>query len=305
MSLPLADSAAIVRSHQKDSYYETYLHSLLSDAVKSVRGTRLAMKKNELLLALAKIAYLGLTTLAGARTLGEEYVDLVYTDPQNRLAGFSQKMGFVLGYGAVPYLISQVLGLLRKNHDLDQETILEKGLAGLNKLWELNLAIFYLFGNYYNLSKRIFGLRYLYGHGVSAEEQKHQKRMSLGYRVLGSLMLMKFAGSVLGFGADQLNAYLIKLEKKTEKHAKQTGKNVIYNVRSARNDGESIELSDLRKLPYMSSRSCMLCLETMKDPACLGCGHVGCYGCIMDWLSEHNDCPMCRRAVENQVVLLK
>jgi peroxin-10 len=51
------------------------------------------------------------------------------------------------------------------------------------------------------------------------------------------------------------------------------------------------------------NRKCTLCLEELKDPSVVGCGHVFCWACIGDWVREKAECPLCRREVAMQHVL--
>ena len=47
-------------------------------------------------------------------------------------------------------------------------------------------------------------------------------------------------------------------------------------------------------------RKCTLCLEPMKDPSSTTCGHTFCFTCILDWLGEKQECPLCRQRVLSQ-----
>jgi peroxin-10 len=51
------------------------------------------------------------------------------------------------------------------------------------------------------------------------------------------------------------------------------------------------------------NRKCTLCLEELKDPSVVGCGHVFCWTCIGDWVKEKPECPLCRREVLGQHIL--
>lgn len=53
---------------------------------------------------------------------------------------------------------SQKRGL---HHCLDQKSVLIFRLTGIPALYRLHLALFYLFGTYYSISKRLVGLQYV------------------------------------------------------------------------------------------------------------------------------------------------
>lgn len=58
----------------------------------------------------------------------------------------------------------------------------------------------------------------------------------------------------------------------------------------------------LKLLPYTSipsDRECSICL---REPNAFGtvqlpCGHLNCKSCILEWLENHNTCPLCRAEV--------
>ena len=66
-----------------------------------------------------------------------------------------------------------------------------------------------------------------------------------------------------------------------------------------------IDLSDEKQLPYLpeASRSCMLCLSPMVNPSAANCGHLFCWDCIVDWIREHPECPLCRQQCLEQHLL--
>lgn len=52
---------------------------------------------------------------------------------------------------------------------------------------------------------------------------------------------------------------------------------------------------DMEKLKR--SLICEICTELLGSPFMLTCGHVFCYGCILDWLLHKRTCPTCRRSL--------
>ena len=40
--------------------------------------------------------------------------------------------------------------------------------------------------------------------------------------------------------------------------------------------------------------SCIICFEPPNDPFKPKCGHVFCNKCILIWITQHDDCPICR-----------
>jgi hypothetical protein len=44
---------------------------------------------------------------------------------------------------------------------------------------------------------------------------------------------------------------------------------------------------------------CSICLETTKDPFQSKCYHTFCNKCIMQWITQHDDCPLCRNPISD------
>ena len=42
---------------------------------------------------------------------------------------------------------------------------------------------------------------------------------------------------------------------------------------------------------------CSICLETTKDPFQSKCSHTFCNKCIMEWITQHDECPLCRNPI--------
>ena len=42
---------------------------------------------------------------------------------------------------------------------------------------------------------------------------------------------------------------------------------------------------------------CSICLETTKDPFQSKCSHSFCNKCIMQWITQNDDCPLCRNPI--------
>ncbi|KAL1837417.1 hypothetical protein VTK73DRAFT_4705 [Phialemonium thermophilum] len=77
---PFAAAPDIIRAHQKDAYFQGVLANQLTDLVRRLRGARSAHAWAVEARTVADLLYLGLTTLPGNRTLGEEYCDLVQVE---------------------------------------------------------------------------------------------------------------------------------------------------------------------------------------------------------------------------------
>lgn len=313
-ALPFADAATIVRANQKDAYFESTLRSHLADLALMVRGNRFVNMFPEEITVASKALYLGITTLLGARTLGEEYVDLMYVlRLGRRLPKFIQRLGFVISYALFPYMALKWL----KRMTLKYEQAKEKGgsdapwyvrhfslyKALLDTMMNLHVAIFYFNGLFYSLSKRFFGLRYALGHNRDLSQLQRVGN----YSMLGAIILLQFM--VKG---------LVKLKEINDKWAKQRREAETGEVEKEKETVSvveidqlkhlpqvNIDLNDPNQLPYIPEglRDCLFCMTPMTNPTAALCGHLFCWLCITDWLEENTECPLCRQHCMEQNLL--
>lgn len=307
-----------MRAHQKDAYFETSFQTQLQEVLHIFKGSRFINTHPEEIAVAAKAIYLSLTTLIARRTLGEEYVDLIYVNRKGtRFPKILLRIGFILSYAVVPYFLTKLirrLGLSRSDdEDDDDEDNDEENKSKsfwsmypkvLDVIMNLHIAIFYFQGEFYSLSKRIFGLRYAFGH--NKDPKKLAK--SGNYSFLGGLILLQFlVKSILKLktyndtqkekrqsqkrGGDLENSEALLSNFSKFKQLEKVGQAV------AKRKDLQIELSDPNQLPYIpeDSRTCMLCLTEMTNPAAANCGHFFCWTCIVDWIREHPECPLCRQ----------
>lgn len=301
-----------MQAHQKDEYIESILTSKLLDVVKSIKGQFFANLYPQEISIAAKLLYLSLTSLSSKRTLGEEYVDLIYVNRRgNGLVKKYKRLIFVLSYSIVPYLLSRVFKRVFKDYiehtdDTKDTPFLKKYLANvsfkdfLNNILSLNLILFYFQGRYYNISKRLFGLRYAIGHKVDQNERQFRETSSKSYRILGGILLLQSISKVIPIFANMINSYTNPLDDGTV----TTSKNEISGV-PLDSSIRHVDLSDPAQMPFIneSSRKCILCLTEMKDPSCGPCGHIFCWNCIINWCKERSECPLCRQKCLKQSIL--
>ena len=140
-----------------------------------LKGQRFVNAYPQEITVLAKAVYLLLTTLLGARTLGEEYVDLIYVNRiGNRLPKLLPRLGFIVSYALVPYIISKIVKKLKNKEDDWVSEALSNYYKVLDTILNLHVALFYFQGEFYSLSKRLFGLRYAFGHHKEPEKCKDE-----------------------------------------------------------------------------------------------------------------------------------
>lgn len=366
---PWAAAPDIIRAHQKDAYFQSHLLIQLSGIVRSLYGARTAHSWDNEARTFTELLYLGLTTLVGNRTLGEEYTDIVQVeDDTSRLPSVARRAGYILSSVLLPYTLSRFLPALRRRLRTKLESSLRKAhaqrrpssptqnqqppsktaqaqdyllthldtLTSPSLLYALSLATFYFTGAYYQISKRLIGLRYVFTRKVEPSDQR------VGYEVLGVLLVLQLA--VQAYTHVQTTYANIQAQQAAQPQALPSTQDsdtaltdeppsfsapLLFSQSSPSSSdpaAKAAHLSQMTSTPLppaskpnhidlgsdsetmawidgAQQRKCTLCLEGMKDPSVTTCGHVFCWQCVTDWLREQPMCPLCRQGSRVQHVL--
>ena len=224
-SYPYATSPDIIRSHQKDAYFQGVLLEQLSDLLRNVYGARILHNYANATRTAADLIYLGLTTLLGNRTLGEEYCDILQVegDSGSKLPHPKLRAALLALHILLPYGLGRILPVLRRKlHAMLERSLLRMqeretrnagkpsyqrlkrlrqlfravqqytlkhidALTSPAPIYALSLATFYFSGAYYHLSKRVLNLRYIFTRQLDPNDQR------AGYEVLGVLLVLQLA----------------------------------------------------------------------------------------------------------------
>ncbi|XP_053137028.1 peroxisome biogenesis factor 10 isoform X2 [Hemicordylus capensis] len=257
-----AGPARLVRSAQKDALYRGALRSGAGAAVGGLAGAKTWLEWQKEVELLADLAYFTLTTLSGYQTLGEENVNIIQVDPSGRRVPSVLRRAILISlHAALPYFLDKGLvhlehglqtdpdetGILQsrpmagswgrtlvrswlQNHlgrlTEQQKKILFWAVCVLRQsiplLYRLHMAIFYMNGFFYHLSKRMAGITYLRFAGLAGDEQSVRS----SYRLLGIISLLHL---VLTVG---IHAYSFR-QRRRARHEWKLHRNLSYQKLSA------------------------------------------------------------------------
>jgi peroxin-10 len=137
------------------------------------------MKVQEDVSLVSQLCYYGMSTLMGRQTLGEEYCDIVQVDGMRTIPSSTLQRFFLIFWQIiVPYLCSKLsvhidrflrprVQTLRGKESIKEET--RKRFAAwlprlrslLGVIQRVHIAIFYFYGVYYHIPKRLVKIKYV------------------------------------------------------------------------------------------------------------------------------------------------
>lgn len=306
MKLFPAGAPELVKCNQKDKFYTEHLTSLLSDITRQTLPLRLWLQWQRELQLLAELGYYGLTTVIGNQSLGEEYCNVVQVGPfQNSRwvpAGFGRRLLAILLQTVGVYAVEKGLETLhRRVRDRAlgprlserEYNVLESALGALEDfvsgVSRLHLALFYIYGLYYYLGKRLAAVKYLM---IRYSTGQGQELSSLGtYRVLGWLSLVQITIQVMKF-----------LYKAVKKRREVGSTEDLPSGEDSKEGGMRFAREEV-EVNVASTFRCPLCFELCEHQTATVCGHIFCWKCISEWTSDKSECPVCRSHVQPQQIV--
>ncbi|XP_075163809.1 peroxisomal biogenesis factor 10 [Haematobia irritans] len=286
----------IVRSIQKDSRYTNELSEDFSDILR-LTGPRNWIKYNLLTKLIAEITYHGFASINNLQTLGEEYTGIIQVDSNyKQIPGRLLQLSAILLEFGGDALYLKVLQKLDKYVE-DHEDILPEAkekiksvilfmLVSPTYIKALHKSLFYFRSDKYQISKRLTGINYvLIRHWLQPEFSLY------GYKILGVVTFLQVTFS----------AVFAALETWKERERKR------YEVTNAMHRFIKKQIYTKQNENDRDAPStCILCLEPRMHTSLTSCGHLFCWSCLLDWLDERFECPLCRESLKKcQIVQLK
>lgn len=275
----------IIRTVQKDLLYTNELTTDLSNILR-LTGTRTWIRYNHLCRLISEIIYHGFASIHNLQTLGEEYTGIIQVDSKfiSLPSKVLQLTSIVLEFGGdILYIkvLQKLENELMQNSEIlpDAKEKLYKIIlfmkAAIPYIKGFHKSIFYLGSTKYQLSKRLTGINY-----VLVRHWLQPSYSLYGYKVLGVVTLCQLVISA------------------------------IYHMQEyATKDRFSQIVSEKKTLPRKTTIEknktvpCSLCLEPRQQTSLTTCGHLFCWDCILDWLDEREECPICREKIKKSNVV--
>ncbi|GFR60704.1 peroxisome biogenesis factor 10-like [Elysia marginata] len=279
-----AGTAEVIRSHQKDDGILSSLRTIVADLAQRIAGPQLWIQWRKSLDVCADVTYLLLTTCSDLQTVGEEYVNIILTDNTLRsLPSKWRRATMAVLQVCAPYVLQSSLlkleNLLQTSTSINLTPAAREAILNvlpvvrraITVVHRCHLAMFYIHGIFYHISKRLTGIHYI--QYMTKDGSKGSLRP---FQILGYLSLLQLVSSfILHLG------YLI-IALHQQKHNQLSS------------ESNSFVEADTNGMNIPANEKCPLCLGRRQQSTLTPCGHLYCWKCIHEWCAAKQECPLCR-----------
>ncbi|KAK7468520.1 peroxisome biogenesis factor 10 [Stygiomarasmius scandens] len=306
---PDAQQAQIIRAHQRDLYHVSSLREQAENVLRSWLGTRWLTRWDKEFELVVNLVYYGLTTGRATQTLGEEYTDIWQYSALARQVPPSKwsRAALVLLPTLPSYVLARFVNIATLSLRAPRLAAILKNLPRvLQIVSEINLASFYIRGVYYDVNKRILGIKHL----SSIPPNPHIRPPS--YSLLGVLIVIRLLYRLVSF--IQETKEVARIDEKGKDKANSSISYETYIDDRPVSDLLGIDpeseppkpaeedegtMLNVESVPQAirASRNCTLCLEERTNSTSTECGHLFCWSCIVGWGREKAECPLCRQSL--------
>ncbi|EIN13439.1 hypothetical protein PUNSTDRAFT_56754 [Punctularia strigosozonata HHB-11173 SS5] len=304
---PRAQQAQIIRANQRDLFHVASLREQTENVFRSWFGTRWLSRWDKEIDLFTKLVYYGFTTGRATQSLGEEYTDIwQHSARTERLPGWRLRAALVL-LPSVPSYVLARWGARLSNGTSRTARLMHALPTALEIASEVNLAVFYLRGTYYDVWKRLLGIRHL----SSTPENPHTRPPS--YSLLGVLLAVRLIHRIVVFLRSRQtkpedvppSQKVPQLNATSETYLDDRPVSSLLGPSNAdeepvvQAEDDEHTVLDISLIPpaLRAGRQCTLCLEERTSSCATECGHLFCWNCIVGWGREKAECPLCRQAL--------
>lgn len=284
----------IICNEQKDDVLIKSLQDESNAIFKQFFRARLWIQWQPIIDEINKSIYYLLTTVSGHQTLGEEYCQIICIDyNQYLIPSLWRRLTLAAIYSFRTRFVNFFKNLATNNDHNHDGMVAENLQFLIDSIKKINVAIFFLQGQYPDLTKRFLSIRYLSTSVKSSSTDYNQTT----FKILSFLTIIQV---ILSFYAK----YMIITKKSKTKHINISIDNTKESIHSHNNDG----------------KRCPLCFSSYQNPTLLFCGHIFCWDCLSDWMlttstsarqqqghfERKDECPICKMKINDtkQFVLL-
>lgn len=283
-----AGQPEILRSIQKDETFTSTLGQQMSDILRC-SSNRHWIKYNNLCKLFAELVYHGFACFNNLQTLGEEYTGIIQIDSKyialpNKCLQFVAILLEFCGEDMVNKLVRTVERDVRNDDNLLPNAkngilvVCNAVRQSVPYVKAVHRSVFYLQGNKLQVSKRLTGINY-----VLVRYWLNVNHSVYGYKVLGVISLIQLILAAITNIRITLRRNQYK-EKVSDKR-------------------QSVSRTRARTTKAISDKKCVLCLEIRENTSATLCGHLFCWQCILDWLDQKEECPVCREVIKKSSVV--
>lgn len=286
----------ILRTVQKDETFTNQIGQNLSDTLRFT-NTKLWIKYNHLCTLLAELSYHGFASWNNLQTLGEEYTGIIQIDNKyiTLPSKFLQLLTIVMEYASERFLIKLIRNV---EHQIEQNTNLLPAarqnalkccafiMATIPYVQAMHRTWFYLYGGKYQIARRITGINY-----VLIRYWMNVKHSVYGYKVLGILSSLQLALVFAAFVKQTIQSQCPTDNASSTQRLNNIRKRMTSENKSKRQSNSTVDVQ------------CILCLEKRNNTSATICGHLFCWSCILDWLDQKEECPVCRDPITKSTIV--
>ena len=134
-----------------------------------------------------------------------------------------------------------------------------------------HLVLFYFLGSHYQVSKRLTGIQY-----TAIRSWMAGSGSETIYRILGFVTLSQLLITIILKYWSRKSA-----EDETQRFLTTSSTAIVHD-------------EDQQPVVVEAKHKCSLCLDRRRNSTATPCGHLFCWDCILDWMENKNECPICR-----------